>query len=96
MGGKNGNWDQRHSVVPAWRNSPGACAWSDSERHLGHIVNVGQDWWAAFDGTHATADFTAFRPLGLFRSVRAAKLAVESATTPSTCPPAECPETVLV
>ena len=66
----------------AWHDSSTVCAYSNEDRHLGHIVRT-PGGWIAFDATHATTQGNAFRPLGFFRSVENAREAVESATEPS-------------
>ena len=58
------------------------CAYTNEDRHLGHILRTGEGW-IAFDATHSTAQGTAFRPLGFFRSAEKARQAVESATEPA-------------
>jgi hypothetical protein len=65
--------------MASWLDSNYICAYCDCERHLGHLIRI-TDGWAAFDGTHCSARGDAFRPLGIFPSLAAAKEAVESAT----------------
>ena len=72
----------RHRVGAAsWCNSSQVCAYSDADRHLGHIVRAGEGW-IAFDATHAATHGNGFLPLGYFRSVTTAMEAVQLATDP--------------
>jgi len=71
----------REVAAASWRDSPQVCVYTDSERHLGHVVRS-REGWIAFDGTHTDAFGNTFRPPGFFLSAAAAKEAVESATTP--------------
>ena len=63
----------------AWRNATNVCAFSDNERHLGHIVRAGEGW-LAFDATHANEQGSWFRSLGYFPAITMAKEAVQLAT----------------
>ena len=63
-------------TAPAWRNSTEICALADGERHLGHILKIGERWYA-FDGTHSNDESNGFRNLGAFASIGSAKIAVE-------------------
>lgn len=65
----------------SWRSSSQVCAYSDFDRHLGHIVRS-SDGWLAFDGTHTNPRGNAFRLIGFFHSAEAARAAVEAATRP--------------
>jgi hypothetical protein len=58
-----------------WRNSGSICALADGERHLGHVLKVGRQWYA-FDATHFNEESNGFRTLGSFASLNAAKDAV--------------------
>jgi hypothetical protein len=60
-----------------WRNSAEICALADGERHLGHIVAIGNNWHA-YDATHSNDEGNGFRPLGKFASITAAKAAVDT------------------
>jgi hypothetical protein len=64
---------------PAWRNSTAICALADGERHLGHILKIGERWYA-FDGTHSDEESNGFRKLGCFASIVSAKQAVETSS----------------
>lgn len=74
---------QNNAVNPlaaiAWRDSISICALADGERHLGHIVKVGERWHA-FDSTHFNEEMNGFRSLGSFASVAHAKQAVEQSS----------------
>lgn len=59
----------------AWRNSEIACAYSDSERHLGHVIKMGQ--WQAYDATHVDEASGYFKDLGSFPDLGEAIQAVE-------------------
>jgi hypothetical protein len=61
-----------------WRDSPSVCALADDQRHLGHILRVG-DSWLAFDATHSDVAGTGFRFLGSWMNTALAKCAVEVA-----------------
>ncbi len=61
-----------------WRMGHNICALADNERHLGHILHIGNHWMA-FDGTHVSDDGKGFRIIGSFTSSNAAKAAVEQA-----------------
>jgi hypothetical protein len=63
-------------AAEAWRNSPEICALADGERHLGHILRIGERWYA-FDATHFNEESNGFRTLGAFASISSAKTAVE-------------------
>jgi hypothetical protein len=63
----------------AWRDSTNVCAFSDHERHLGHIVRACEGW-LAFDATHANEQGSWFRLLGYFPAITMAKEAVQLAT----------------
>jgi SOS-response transcriptional repressor LexA len=61
---------------PVWRISDRFCARSDHERHLAHIVKVG-DRWFAFDATHSSSEGNEFLFLGSFARRETAMDAVE-------------------
>lgn len=61
---------------PNWCDSSYICAFSDGERHLGHIVYTGL--WNAFDATCMNDNQNGYRDLGNFPSIAAAKAAVEN------------------
>jgi hypothetical protein len=63
--------------TPCWSDSTFVCAFSDEDRHLGHIVLKGGLWYA-FDATHMNDAGDGFRNLGSFPSINVAKAAVES------------------
>jgi len=46
-------------AMPAWRNSTAICALAGGERHLGHILKIGERWYA-FDGTHSDEESNGF------------------------------------
>jgi hypothetical protein len=60
-----------------WRDSDAVCALSDSDRHLGHTVRVG-NYWIGYDAIHLNPTHDGFRVIGTFASVAAAKEAVEN------------------
>jgi hypothetical protein len=61
---------------PSWRNSDFICALADSDRHLGHLVKVGE--WHAYDATQPNDASIGFKYLGAFVDLAAARQAVES------------------
>jgi hypothetical protein len=63
-------------AASAWRNSESICALADGERHLGHVLKIGERWYA-FDATHPNEESNGFRQLGSFASIASAKEAVE-------------------
>jgi hypothetical protein len=63
--------------TPCWHDSGLVCAFSDRDRHLGHIVLKRRQWYA-FDATHLNDAGDGFRYLGAFSSIHVAKAAVES------------------
>jgi hypothetical protein len=67
---------------PAWRDSEGICALADGERHMGHIVKIGERWYA-FDATHFNEESDGFRRLGSFACTSSAKEAVELSSCPA-------------
>jgi hypothetical protein len=67
---------------PKWRTSSDVCAFTDGERHLGHVVRTDGLWWA-FDATSMDDERKSFRLLGSFCSFGAAKETVEQAISPS-------------
>jgi hypothetical protein len=58
-----------------WSDSGETCAFSDDERHLGHIISA--NGWQAFDATKLNDAGDSYRYLGRFRVKREAKAAVE-------------------
>jgi hypothetical protein len=54
-------------------------AFTDSERHLGHILKV-ESVWVAFDGTRLGEKGQDFRVIGTFPDPDSAKIAVEFAS----------------
>ncbi len=63
-------------AAPRWSDSPSICSLTDTERHLGHIVNAGR-YWIAFDATRFNGAHSGFAPLGTFPEIASAKRAVE-------------------
>jgi hypothetical protein len=61
----------------SWRNSEFVCALADTHRHLGHVIKKKQ--WHAYDATHSGGASNAFKYLGAFVDLAAAKLGVELA-----------------
>ena len=55
------------------------CAFSDSERHLGHILKF-ESQWLACDGTRLGESRIGFRIIGVFPDMESAKRAVELAS----------------
>jgi hypothetical protein len=62
-----------------WHMSENVWAFTDSERHLGHILKV-ESIWLAFDGTRLGESGIGFRIVGAFSEIDSAKIAVEFAT----------------
>lgn len=69
-----GVWQQRGDVLTL----------ADSDRHLGHIVNLGA--WHAFDGIHLNETGNGFKSVGLFETIDLAKAAVEQSISQSAKP----------
>jgi hypothetical protein len=65
--------------LPCWRIGENVCALADSERHLGHILQV-ESQWIAYDGTRLGEGGVGFRLIGTFPDMNSAKVAVEFAT----------------
>jgi hypothetical protein len=61
---------------PGWRISDRVCSRSDHERHLAHIVRLG-DKWLAFDGTRSGREGNRFLFLGSFARKETAMDAAE-------------------
>jgi hypothetical protein len=59
-----------------WEESASVLALCDSERHLAHIVKLG-DAWMAIDATHSNDSSDGFRVLGVYAELRHAKAAAE-------------------
>jgi len=78
-GNEKMNTTPNNPLAPAWRNSNEICALADGERHLGHILKIGERWYA-FDGTRLDEESGGFRRLGSFPTVESAKGAVETAS----------------
>jgi hypothetical protein len=70
--------DSVPEAPPSWLDSAYASAFSDSERHFGHIIQT--DCWHAYDATHMNATATGLQYLGAFNDRAEAKAAVERAT----------------
>ena len=67
-------WQQRGDVLTL----------ADSDRHLGHIINLGV--WHAFDGIHLNETGNGFKSVGLFATIDLAKAAVEQSIALSSKP----------
>ena len=67
-----------------WQRRGDVCTLSDSDRHLGHIVNLGA--WYAFDGIHLNEAGNGFKSVGLFATMDLAKAAVEQSIAQSAKP----------
>lgn len=59
----------------SWKNSEYVCAFSDDERHLGHVVKTKQ--WDAYDATRLNETSEGFKYLGAFADLATAMLTVE-------------------
>jgi hypothetical protein len=59
----------------SWKNSEYVCAFSDDERHLGHIFRT--EHWNAYDATRLNEASGGFKYLGSFVDLATAMLAVE-------------------
>jgi hypothetical protein len=68
----------------AWQRRGDVCTLSNSDRHLGHIVNLGV--WHAFDGIHLNETGNGFKSVGLFETIDLAKEAVEQSISQSAKP----------
>ncbi len=64
-----------NSGMPVWRDAGDICTLADQDRHLGHIVNLGE--WHAFDAIHLNDTGNGFKSVGVFASAGLAKTAVE-------------------
>jgi hypothetical protein len=68
--------DQLSSLdVRVWQQRGDVCTLADSDRHLGHIINLGV--WHAFDAIHLNETGNGFKSVGLFETIDLAKAAVE-------------------
>jgi hypothetical protein len=67
-----------------WRQKGDVCTLADSDRHLGHIINLGV--WHAFDGIHLNETGNGFKRVGLFATMELAKAAVEQSIAQSAKP----------
>jgi hypothetical protein len=67
-------WQQRGDVLTL----------ADSDRHLGHIINLGV--WHAFDAIHLNETANGFKSVGLFATIDMAKAAVEQSISQSSRP----------
>ncbi|MDP9053774.1 MAG: hypothetical protein M3N93_05655 [Acidobacteriota bacterium] len=63
---------QARGGPPEWHDSDTLCALTDSERHLGHAVRVGE-YWVAYDATHFNPTSDGFRIIGTFPTLEEAK-----------------------
>ena len=68
---------------PGWVISDHICAWGDRERHLAHIVKLG-DRWFAFDSTHSNSESNGFLFLGSFARKETAMDAAEDSASAAT------------
>jgi hypothetical protein len=62
--------------VRSWRMGNKVCAFSDSERHLGHILKCDSQW-LAFDATRLGESGEGFWIIGIFPDIGSARSAVE-------------------
>jgi hypothetical protein len=69
---------------PVWQRKGDVCTLADSDRHLGHIINLGV--WHAFDGIHLNETGNGFKSVGLFATDALAKSAVEQSVSRSVIP----------
>jgi len=60
-----------------WYEADGGCVLGDSERHLGHAIQDGREWWA-YDAVHPNASRSGFLCLGRFKTMNDAQCAIES------------------
>jgi hypothetical protein len=67
--------DDESTRSRSWRNSEYVCAFSDDERHLGHVIRTGQ--WNAYDATRPDEASGGFKYLGAFVDLATAIQAVE-------------------
>ncbi len=65
------------SIDGSWQDSDLVCALADNDRHLGHLIKRGK--WHAYDATRPDELSHAFKYLGAFTELAAAKQAVELA-----------------
>jgi hypothetical protein len=79
LSNKLSNLDMR-----VWRQRGDVCTLADSDRHLGHIVNLGV--WHAFDAIHLNETGDGFKNVGLFDTIDRAKAAVEQSISQSAKP----------
>jgi hypothetical protein len=59
----------------SWKSSEHVCAFSDDERHLGHVIKT--EHWNAYDATRLNEASEGFKYLGAFVDLAAAMQAVE-------------------
>jgi hypothetical protein len=77
--------DQLSSLdLRVWQQRGDVCTLADSERHLGHVINLGV--WHAFDAIHLNETGNGFKSVGLFDSIDLAKAAVEQSIAQSSRP----------
>jgi hypothetical protein len=67
-----------------WQRRGDVCTLADSDRHLGHIINLGV--WHAFDAIHLNETGNGFKSVGLFATMDLAKAAVEQSIAQSAKP----------
>ena len=61
--------------APIWSVLEGICAFSDEERHLGHVIQA--KGWHAFDATKLNESVDSYRYVGAFSTRREAMEALE-------------------
>jgi hypothetical protein len=71
-------------VSAVWQRRGDVCTLGDSDRHLGHIVNLGV--WHAFDAIHLNETGNGFKSVGRFPTIDLAKAAVEQSISQSAKP----------
>jgi len=59
----------------SWKSSEHVCAFSDDERHFGHVIRTEQ--WNAYDATRLNEASGGFKYLGVFVDLATAMQAVE-------------------
>jgi hypothetical protein len=59
----------------SWKSSEYVCAFSDDERHLGHVIK--SELWDAYDATRLNGAAGGFKYLGAFGDLATAMQAVE-------------------
>ena len=67
--------DDERTPSRSWKTSEYVCAFSDDERHFGHVIRTEQ--WNAYDATRLNEASGGFKYLGAFVDLAAAMQAVE-------------------